>query len=64
MYAIFDKKDKEIIITNNYEVYQNQLESLGSFRDCSFFHIISVNEEEINRIIINNEFSTFKKVYL
>jgi len=64
MYLIFDKKDKEVIVTKDYEVYQNQLESLGSHSDCNYFHMMSVNKDELNEFTTKTKFKSYVKVYL
>jgi hypothetical protein len=50
-YLIVNKKDREIVKTNDYSVYQNELESLGSFADCDFFHMASLTEEDYSNVM-------------
>ncbi|MED1125444.1 hypothetical protein [Bacillus atrophaeus] len=51
IYLIVDKYNKKIIKTTDYETYQNTLESLGSDSNCSFFHIVSLIEEDFSKVL-------------
>ncbi|MBM7598171.1 hypothetical protein JOC34_000528 [Virgibacillus halotolerans] len=63
IYLIVDKRDEQIIKISDYEKYNNKLESLGSYPDCNYFHMMGLNEadcSEMRYLLMDSGEATYK----
>jgi hypothetical protein len=70
IYLIVDVKGEQIFKLDDYQNYQDQLESLGSHSDGDYFHIMGLNEEKFSTLLYvltgsgEAPYNGYKLVYL